>query len=249
MKRKLGLMDYVAMLTGASLVLLLGAGILFTTHRAYAYQFPTPTSPSLPTDTATPPPPTDTATPPPPTTSVPPTTPAPPTTPQPTIPSSTPKPPPPGATAKPGRGEPVLVTPSNAAVGWYVYVTKPEGLGLNASPGFGSAYLQTALAGDRLCVIGGPERADTLWWWKLRTTGGAEGWGVSDYVEKTNEQCSTTAAAAAPVTQPGGRRTSALPSTGADAYLVWVGLAGIGLLILVGFIRRRSAATSEKKNI
>ncbi len=136
----------------------------------------------------------------------------------------------------------MLVTPSNAAVGWYAYVSKPEGLSLNAAPGFSAAYVQTASAGDRLCVIGGPERADTLWWWKFRTTGGAEGWGVSDYVEKANEQCSVASAA------PSTRRTSALPSTGAEAYLVWGGLAGIGLLILVRFIRRRSVFAADKKN-
>jgi LPXTG-motif cell wall-anchored protein len=34
---------------------------------------------------------------------------------------------------------------------------------------------------DRLAlVLAGPERADTIWWWRLRTDAGVEGWGNQD---------------------------------------------------------------------
>ncbi len=126
------------------------------------------------------------------------------------------------------------VTPSNAVIGQYARVVRPPGLNLYTAPGFAATYLQTVPVGDRVCVIAGPERADTLWWWKFRTNDGAEGWGVSDYVEKLNESCSVTR----PVTT---RRILTLPETGAHIYLVWAGLIGIGLLLLVGVIRRRAS--------
>lgn len=127
-------------------------------------------------------------------------------------------------------------------MGWYVYVVKPEGIPLGAAPGFDAAHVQMALAGDQLCVIGGPVYVDTLWWWQFRTVQGREGWGISDGVALTSSQCAVGAAGRTPT--PAARRTSALPDTGADFILLWAGVASVCLLLLVGLVRRRSMPSS-----
>jgi LysM repeat protein len=77
-------------------------------------------------------------------------------------------------------------------LGWYVIVTHPDGLNLSADPGFSGSHIQIAVADSRLCVIGGPQRADTLWWWQFRTDQGTVGWGIGDYVEKLRDKCVST---------------------------------------------------------
>jgi LPXTG-motif cell wall-anchored protein len=126
-------------------------------------------------------------------------------------------------------------------VGLYANVVRPE-LYLGVAPGFDSAHVTTVGQGGRVCVTEGPLYVDTLWWWKFRTDVGVEGWGVGDNVEKTDVSCSM--ASVAPTAQPSTKRTTvALPDTGASvSYLAGAGLIGIGVLILVGAIRRRSSA-------
>ncbi len=145
-------------------------------------------------------------------------------------------------------GGPLPTAPPPDMLGWYAIVVRPE-LSLSSAPGFAAPHLQTLSQGSRVCVLEGPVRADELWWWKFRADEGTEGWGVGDNVEKTNEKCA--AGGAAPAVQPGAKRaTGALPNTGARvAYLAGAGLVGIGLLILVGVIRRRSAALPPEPQV
>lgn len=55
-----------------------------------------------------------------------------------------------------------------------------NGISLSTEPGFYQAHVQI-IPRDRLAqVLAGPERADTIWWWRLRTDAGVEGWGNQD---------------------------------------------------------------------
>jgi LysM repeat protein len=160
---------------------------------------PTPATPPTATDVpptpATPPTATDTPVTPPTATDTPIVPPTATDTPRPGAPSATPPPVAPSATPRPSQGEPPkpapLVTPYSVALGWYAVVVKPNGLNLGDAPGFDASHLQIVGKGSRLCVIDGPVRADTLWWWKFRTEAGVEGWGVSDDVERraSDELC------------------------------------------------------------
>jgi len=75
------------------------------------------------------------------------------------------------------------------AVGATVLVqgTGNAGLNLRAQPTTGAAIVITVKEGNSLIVVEGPQNADGLVWWKLRTSDGKEGWGAAKYlVLKTN---------------------------------------------------------------
>ena len=87
-----------------------------------------------------------------------------------------------GSTPQPGPfteiapGAPVIVQGTGNA-----------GLNLRAQPTTGAAIVITIKEGNALTVVGGPQEADGLVWWKLRTSDGKEGWGAAKYlVLKTN---------------------------------------------------------------
>jgi LPXTG-motif cell wall-anchored protein len=55
-----------------------------------------------------------------------------------------------------------------------------DGISLSTEPGFYQPHVQI-IPRERLAqVLAGPERADSIWWWRLRTETGVEGWGNQD---------------------------------------------------------------------
>jgi hypothetical protein len=56
------------------------------------------------------------------------------------------------------------------------------GLNLRAQPTTGAAIVITVKEGNTLTVVEGPQEADGLVWWKLRTSDGKEGWGAAKYL-------------------------------------------------------------------
>jgi LysM repeat protein len=157
-----------------------GLSVLFQAERVYA-QFFTPTPPYTPKPSDTPQP-SDT-----------PETPQPSDTPETPQPSATPRPPKSG-TPKP-KSPPVSGDPYHEVWGGYfAYVVKPAGLSLGEAPGFDAPHIRMIEKNSSLCVIGGPERVNGLWWWKFRTAEGLEGWGMSDAVNGTDEICLVTPA-------------------------------------------------------
>jgi len=65
--------------------------------------------------------------------------------------------------------------------------TGSAGLNLRAQPSTKAAIVVTVKEGSSLTVVEGPQEADGLVWWKLRTSDGKEGWGAAKYlVLKTN---------------------------------------------------------------
>ncbi|MBN1138941.1 MAG: SH3 domain-containing protein [Anaerolineae bacterium] len=56
------------------------------------------------------------------------------------------------------------------------------GLNLRAQPTTGAAIVITVREGNSLTVLDGPQEADGLVWWKLRTSDGKEGWGAAKYL-------------------------------------------------------------------
>ncbi len=193
-----------------------------------------------PTSAPTTPPPTT-----PPPTTPPPTTPPPLTTPPLTVPpsntpggspaTSVPVPPPP---AKKGGGGGAPPGPSGTpTVNGCVLSIGRDGVGLSAAPGFYQAFIQSAPRGDILRVLQGPERVDTIWWWRLRTATGVEGWGSQDNITPDPGPCDYGVSAAAAAVQPlsAGQTPApggALPNTGNDG-LGWVLLAGLLAAVLI----------------
>ena len=138
--------------------------------------------------TDTPQPPTNTPQPPTNTPQAPTNTPQPPTnTPVgPTIaPSDTPigPTPTPRATKVPGGGGGGGMAPGPAAtpmVNGCAQSVGKDGISLSTQPGFYQPHVQIVPRGQVVQVVGGPERADTIWWWLVRTTEGVQGWGNQD---------------------------------------------------------------------
>lgn len=133
-------------------------------------QQPTPTFTPLASPTDTPPGPTD--------------TPFPTDTPQssgtPGGPVETPTPRP---TRKPGSGGGGGAPPGPSGtpvVNGCVKSVGRDGISLGSEPGFYKPHVQIIPRGRLAQVLAGPERADTIWWWRLRTDAGVEGWGNQD---------------------------------------------------------------------
>jgi LPXTG-motif cell wall-anchored protein len=55
-----------------------------------------------------------------------------------------------------------------------------NGISLSAEPGFYQSHVQIIPRDHLALVLTGPARADNIWWWRLRTETGAEGWGSQD---------------------------------------------------------------------
>ena len=60
--------------------------------------------------------------------------------------------------------------------------TGKAGLNLRKKAAKSAGIIVTMPEGTELTVVGGPEQADGLVWWKLRTADGKEGWGAADYL-------------------------------------------------------------------
>jgi hypothetical protein len=60
--------------------------------------------------------------------------------------------------------------------------TGNAGLNLRAQPTTKAAIVITVKEGNSLVVVEGPQEADGLVWWKLRTADGKEGWGAAKYL-------------------------------------------------------------------
>ncbi len=208
-------------------------------------QIPTDTPSAPPTNTPVPPP-TNTPVPPPTNTPVvPPTnTPVVPPTNTPVVPSTN-TPAPPGAPKK-GRGGGAPPGPSGTpTVNGCVQSVGKDGVSLSTDPGFFQPHVQIALRGDILFVVQGPVRADSIWWWRLRTNTGVEGWGNQDDITPDPGPCNFGATVppgatlGAPV-QPGPTPgAAALPTTGSGMEWVFLALLLAAVLITADTWRRR----------
>jgi LPXTG-motif cell wall-anchored protein len=185
----LGLFVFVAVLC---LLALSSQGV----QASHLAQVPPTDTPVPPTDT--PQPPTDTPQPPTNTPQPPTDTPQPPNTPQP--PTNTP----PGPTVAPSRtpigatstlspaaptrtpvpgGSGGGIGPGPAAtpvVNGCAQSVGRNGISLSTLPGFYQDHVQIVPRGHVVQVVGGPERADAIWWWLVRTAEGVQGWGNQD---------------------------------------------------------------------
>lgn len=232
------------------LILLLGLGVWSIAQPQYgvsAQGFPTPTP--VPSDTPGVSTPTDTPT------SIIPTM-----TPSSTgvLPSDTPG----GPTATPGgtaqatntprpRGAPA--TPSTGIrLNRCAQVVGPQGINLGQGPGFNFGHIQIVGRDDIVYVLEGPERGDDLWWWKVRTRDGVEGWGINDHLLPYSGACfvETTQVVIGPTVLPaqlGGASGSTaqssggeLPATGTNAGgVIAAGVLAV-VLVVVGLLRRRN---------
>ncbi len=206
-----------------------------------------PTNTSIPTDTPIPTnTPISTDTPVPPTgTSIVPT---------PSAGTSTPIPP--VNTPRPGGGGGVPPGPSGTPmVNGCVKSVGKNGISLSTAPGFYQPHMQIIPRGRLAQVLAGPERADSIWWWRLRTDAGVEGWGNQDEMTPDPGPCAfgggvsptgpvppypvtiLPSLSLAPQATPVAQET--LPQTGNGSE--WWFLAGILaiIVIVVGFVRRR----------
>ncbi len=159
-----------------------------TTSASPLKQFPTntpapPTNTPVPPATNTPVPPTNTPVVPPTSTPViPPTnTPVVPPTNTPVRPQGTPK--------KGGGGGAPPGPSGTPVVNGCVKSVGRDGVSLSTEPGFYKPHVQIAPRGAILQVLQGPERADTIWWWRLRTATGVEGWGNQDNITPDPGPC------------------------------------------------------------
>jgi hypothetical protein len=55
-----------------------------------------------------------------------------------------------------------------------------NGISLSTAAGFYQPHVQIIPRGQLAQVLSGPQRADNIWWWRLRAQSGAEGWGNQD---------------------------------------------------------------------
>ncbi len=100
------------------------------------------------------------------------------------LPSATPSGPTPttGTRApRPGGGGGVPPGPSGTpTVNGCVKSIGKDGISLSTAPGFYQPHVQIIPREHLAQVLSGPERADNIWWWRLRAETGAEGWGNQD---------------------------------------------------------------------
>lgn len=202
-------------------------------------QLPPTSTPAPPTDT--PAPPTNTPLPPTSTPVAPTNTPV-----VPTLPSNTPTvTPTPFAPVNPPRsggsgGAPPGPSATPVVNGCVKSIGK-DGVSLGTEPGFYQPHVQIAPRGDILLVVAGPVHADKVWWWRLRTNTGTEGWGDQDFITPDPGPCAFggVAIASALPASPQPAQASALPQTGSGT--VWWPLAILltVVVIIVGVIRRR----------
>jgi len=92
-------------------------------------------------------------------------------------------------TASPTVELPSLETPppqqfTEIAVGATVVVqgVGTDGLNVRADAGTAAEILETVPEGTNLVVLEGPQEADGLTWWKVRTPAGQEGWAADTYL-------------------------------------------------------------------
>ena len=71
------------------------------------------------------------------------------------------------------------------APGAIVEVAGTGALGLRLRSGPGRSYVTTKVVdeGSRLEVLGGPEKADDIEWWRLEASDGIVGWAASEFLE------------------------------------------------------------------
>jgi len=89
-------------------------------------------------------------------------------------------------TTVPGDSFPTPTVPAGPIqVGGRVIVAGTEGLGISLRdrPGTAGMRLAVLLDGELMDVLGGPEQANDIAWWQLRTSTGLEGWAVEQYLQ------------------------------------------------------------------
>jgi len=79
-------------------------------------------------------------------------------------------------------GEAELPTEIGLGVTVVVKGTGGAGLNLREQPTTYGKIVASSKEGSELTVIDGPRDADGYTWWKLRTSGGEEGWGAANWL-------------------------------------------------------------------
>ncbi len=106
------------------------------------------------------------------------------------VPGATNTPRPPTTPRKGGGGGGAPPGPSaTPVVNGCVKSVGRDGVSLSTEPGFYKPHVQIAPRGAILQVLQGPERADAIWWWRLRTETGVEGWGNQDDITPDPGPC------------------------------------------------------------
>ncbi len=129
-------------------------------------------------------------------------------------PGATPTPRGPAPTRKPGGGGGAPPGPSGTpVVNGCVKSVGRDGISLGSEPGFYKPHVQIIPRGRLAQVLAGPERADTIWWWRLRTDAGVEGWGNQDEMTPDPGPCAFGAAGSVGASAP-PYPVTILPSSG-----------------------------------
>jgi LPXTG-motif cell wall-anchored protein len=198
----------------------------------------TPTSTSIPTSTPTATSTTVVNTPPPASTS--------------TLPGSTStpivstKPPNPGGGGGGGGGGGAPPGPGNPpAINGCVRVADKNGLSLSTEPGFYQPHVQVVPHNEVLLVIDGPQRADQIWWWRLRTTQGVEGWGNQDLITPDVGPCAPVGLSQIAATPQIISTGQQLPKTGSGFEGWFLGGLLAAVLVLAGMLRRKFQAETN----
>ena len=82
--------------------------------------------------------------------------------------------------------------PGKFAVGDAIVAT--EAVNIRAGAGTSNPVVTFTNAGGTATVLGGPQMANGLRWWNIRTSGGQTGWSIEDPWEKAGTTTTTTAA-------------------------------------------------------
>ena len=87
--------------------------------------------------------------------------------------------------ATPVQATTTPVVPTVVSVGGFVEVSGAGAVGIRLRTGPGLKYVTTKIVdeGTRFTVLEGPEKADDLQWWRLRSKEGTIGWAAGDYLK------------------------------------------------------------------
>jgi LPXTG-motif cell wall-anchored protein len=112
-------------------------------------------------------------------------------------------------------------------------------VGLSTAPGFYQPFIQDIPRNEILFVVDGPQRVDAIWWWKLRSAQGVEGWGNQDNITPDPGPCALITPIVIATVPAAVTPSNQLPQTG-GSNAGWF-FAGVLLVVLIisGILRRR----------